>query len=399
MQVAVAGVEDVGDAHRGGVGEAPDLGQHLRQPGARDDAVLHVVRRADPADRGERRLAALPHERPLGRVLRDARLEGVPRGDQPLDLGELRVDLDLRAVELDDEHRDGARRVAALHGRLGRLDREGVHHLDGGGQDPRGDDVADGAGGVLDAAEADEHRLHRLGHPDRPHGHLGGDAERALAADERAEQVVARVLGRGAAEVHDLAVRQHDLRAHHVVDGEAVLEAVRAAGVLGDVAADAADLLRARVGRVRLVVRRGLPGHPQVDDAGLDDDALVVGPDVDDAAQPRQHEQHAVGHRQRAAGQPGAGPARHEGHAGRGARPDRRHHVVAGAGQHHHAGAHAEVGQPVALVRPQLRRVGEDLVGADPDAQPRGELVRGRGQLRGEGRGHRLSRSARTPAG
>ena len=40
-----------------------------------------------------------------------------------------------------------------------------------------------------------------------------------------------------------------------VVDGEAVLEAVRAAGVLGDVAADRADLLARRIGGV--VVARG----------------------------------------------------------------------------------------------------------------------------------------------
>ena len=43
----------------------------------------------------------------------------------------------------------------------------------------------------------------------------------------------------------------------HVVGGEAVLEAVRAAGVLRDVAADGADLLAGRVGRVVEPVRRG----------------------------------------------------------------------------------------------------------------------------------------------
>ena len=40
--------------------------------------------------------------------------------------------------------------------------------------------------------EAGQQRAHRLGQPDQPDGHLGGDAERALGADERAEQVVAR---------------------------------------------------------------------------------------------------------------------------------------------------------------------------------------------------------------
>ena len=54
----------------------------------------------------------------------------------------------------------------------------------------------------------------------------------------------------GAAEVHQLAVRQHRFDAEHVVHGEAVLQAVRAAGVLGDVAADRADDLARRIGRV-----------------------------------------------------------------------------------------------------------------------------------------------------
>ena len=39
-----------------------------RQARARHDAVLHVVVRADPAHRGERRLPSAPHRRPVGRV-------------------------------------------------------------------------------------------------------------------------------------------------------------------------------------------------------------------------------------------------------------------------------------------------------------------------------------------
>ena len=90
--------------------------------------------------------------------------------------------------------------------------------------------------------------------------HLGGDAERALRADERAEQVVAGRVRRPAAQPDQLAVRRDDLRAGHVVGGEAVLEAVRAAGVLRDVAADRADLLAGRVGRVVVAVRARRPG-------------------------------------------------------------------------------------------------------------------------------------------
>ena len=79
---------------------------------------------------------------------------------------------------------------------------------------------------------------------------FGGDAQRALGADEDAEQVVAGGVERFAAEVTIVAVGEHDVQPQHVGGGEAVLEAVGAAGVLGDVAADGADRLRA-TGRAR----------------------------------------------------------------------------------------------------------------------------------------------------
>jgi len=61
-----------------------------------------------------------------------------------------------------------------------------------------------------------------------------------------------------------------------MVDGEAVLQAVRAAGVLGDVAADGADLLAGRVRRVVVALRRDALRHPEVYDAWLYDRALIV---------------------------------------------------------------------------------------------------------------------------
>ena len=64
------------------------------------------------------------------------------------------------------------------------------------------------------------------------------------------EQILHRIAGdvlhAFVAEPHDLAVGEHDLEAHHVVAGDAVLQAAQAAGVLRDVAADGADLHRAR---------------------------------------------------------------------------------------------------------------------------------------------------------
>src|SRR6202008_1980115 len=75
VQVAVAGVEDVGDAQAGLRAERGDLAQHGRDVLARDHAVLDVIVRRDAADRGERGLAAFPGQRAFRVVLRGTDLE------------------------------------------------------------------------------------------------------------------------------------------------------------------------------------------------------------------------------------------------------------------------------------------------------------------------------------
>ena len=82
------------------------------------------------------------------------------------------------------------------------------------------------------------------------HRHLGDDAEQPFRAGHDAEQVVAVGIEMLAAEADDLAGHQHHLEAEHVVGGQAVFQAVHAAGILRDVAADGAGDLRGRIGRV-----------------------------------------------------------------------------------------------------------------------------------------------------
>ncbi len=176
-----------------------------------------------------------------------------------------------------------------------------------------------------------------------PERDLGRDAEGALAAHEGPEQVVAGMLRRRPAEVHHLAAGEHDGGSHDVVDGEAVFQTVRTAGVLGDVAADGADLLRGGIGRVRKVERRTLAGHPQIDDARLDDDPGVVGVDRHDPPHARHDDEHALGDRQRAARQTGPGPAGDERHPCLGAEAKRVDHVLRRLGQHDDRRRHPEV--------------------------------------------------------
>ena len=66
------------------------------------------------------------------------------------------------------------------------------------------------------ALEVEQHRAHRGWRLGQLDADLGGDAEHALAADERAPQVEAARLGVLAADDDDLALREHDLEAEDV---------------------------------------------------------------------------------------------------------------------------------------------------------------------------------------
>ena len=132
VQVAVAGVEDVGHPDAGARRtSSPMRAQHLRQRGARDHAVLDDVVGADPADRGERGLAPLPDQRPLGVVGGDPDLERAVVPAEPLDLGRTARSTSAAGPSSSTmSTAPGAGRVAAVHGRLGGLDGQRVHHLD-----------------------------------------------------------------------------------------------------------------------------------------------------------------------------------------------------------------------------------------------------------------------------
>src|SRR5579875_283646 len=76
MEVPVPGVEHVRHPDAGGCRQIGDRVEHLMQRGPRHHSVLHDVGGADPAHRGERRLAALPDRGPLGSAGRLADLVG-----------------------------------------------------------------------------------------------------------------------------------------------------------------------------------------------------------------------------------------------------------------------------------------------------------------------------------
>src|SRR5262245_3248006 len=88
--------------------------------------------------------------------------------------------------------------------------------------------------------------------------------------------------------------------------GEAVLETMRATGVLGDVAADGACALARRIRRVVIAEGRHCVCHLEIRHAWFDGDAEVRNVDVEDAIEVRQLDHDSFWRRQRAAGEAGA---------------------------------------------------------------------------------------------
>ena len=223
--------------------------------------------------------------------------------------------------------------------------------------------MRDGVARSVDRREPGEERPDGLGHPQDPYGDLHRDPERPLGADEHAEQVGALVIAR---ERHELAVGEDDVGCEYVVDREAVLEAVSAAGVLGDVAPDRADLLTGGIGRVVEALACDGLRDLQVGHARLDDDPTAVEVDLEDAVEPRERDDDPVGDRQRATREPRAGATRDERDAVQVAGADDRLHLGRRAGNDDELGHGPVTRQRIALVRPERRRL--------RDQRARGEL-------------------------
>ena len=141
--------------------------------------------------------------------------------------------------------------VAAADGALIRARAPAISAIDTTG-------AGDAFAGVLRRRKSDQQRARAFRLLEDAHRDLGNDAKQALRAGDDAEQVVAAGVEMLAADTQHLAGDQHDFAAEHVVGGHAVFQAVHAAGIFRDIAADRAGDLRRWVGRV---VKSGMGDH------------------------------------------------------------------------------------------------------------------------------------------
>ena len=290
--------------------------QHLGQALARDGAVHAVVVGRDAADRRERRPCARPRSAAARPRTPETRSSVAPLPSSTARIAAISSATSVGgAVGFAQQDRLGIQVVAGLDEGLDRGGGRLVHHLEAGRDDAGGDDGGHRIAGLLHVVEAGHDHLCHLGLGRELDRDLGDDGEQALGAGHQRQQVVARRIEGVVAELDHLAGHGHAAHAQHVVHGQAVLEAMHAARVLGDIAADGAGDLRAGVGRIVEAVGRGRLGDGEVAHAGLHHGEARHRVEMHDLLHLGQRQHHAVLVRQRAARKAGAGAARHHRHA------------------------------------------------------------------------------------
>ena len=148
--------------------------------------------------------------------------------------------------------------------------------------------------GRLDLGETDHQRARGFRLLQDPHRDLGDDTEQAFRPRDDAHQVIARGFRGLAAYLQDFARDQHDFAAQHIVGGHAVFQAMHAAGILGDIAADRAGYLRRWIGRVIETLICHSIGNSEIGDAGLDHAVEILGMDGEDPVHAQQIDRDAA---------------------------------------------------------------------------------------------------------
>ena len=281
------------------------------------------------------------------------------------------------AVDLDEQMRVAFRQARRAEMLARGLEREAISHLQRGGKEAAAKHALDAGGG--DARVAERGGEHRAGgrRGKEPQRDLGDEAEQALRADEDADEVEAAfIFHRAAAGADQRAVGERDLQAEHVVAGDAVLQAARAAGIGGDVAAERAFLEAGRVGRIKKseLERQGLEFTG--DDARLHHGHTVRGRNFQHAIHAREGDDDAAPARHAAADVAATRSARGDGNLARVREFQQRRDLLRAAGKSN--GLRERPGEP------RIARVG--LQEAASDAMtPRGKsAVRARIQGAGD---------------
>jgi len=244
-----------------------------------------------------------------------------------------------QAFDLDEKNGGAVHRKAGVDVVFDGAEGPTVKHFARGRGDGARGDVHNGVRGVIHGVEDRQQRFDGFGFARKLDGDFGDQGERAFGADEEAGEIVTESVTVFAADPHDFAIGKHKLERGDVIGGDAVGERVRAASVFGNVAADSAGFPTRGIGREIQAVRLGGAREFVVDDAGLDNRALIFRVELENAIHAREDNHHAAGAGERASGKAGAGAAADDGNIVFGSQLDDLRNLFRGFRENNNIGA------------------------------------------------------------
>ena len=191
-----------------------------------------------------------------------------------------------QAFDFDDQYRFGIAGKTNRRAGLNGFDGRSVDHLQRCWNDSRPSDIDDGLRRPVHLIKNCQQRADGFSSAHEPDDCLGNDSHRPFGADEYAAKIVAGRVGHFTAEPKDLSVIEHHFHAENVIRRYAIGKRVRAAGIIGHVAADGTGCLAARVRRIEEAVFRDGFRNINIDDAWFDNSDVVLQIDFQNAIQP-----------------------------------------------------------------------------------------------------------------
>ena len=153
------------------------------------------------------------------------------------------IHLRIRAFHLDDQQGFNIQRITGFCIGLAYFNRQFVHKFHGHRNDAGPDNGRDTGPRLLAARKAEQNRPRPFRRAQNPHAHFGDNAKLPLRPDNQSEQIIARSIHGLAADLDHRAIHQHHFDTQHIIGCRAVFQAMRAAGIHTDIAANRAGQL------------------------------------------------------------------------------------------------------------------------------------------------------------
>ena len=259
--------------------------QNVPQTLARNGGVhAHVIGRQAPAGR-KRVFTAAPEPQPLSLISADRNRGGSTVAQHLAHALDVFLHLFRGAVALTQQNRLRIQVVACVHKVFHRGRHGLVHHLQTGRNNARRNHRRYGLARALNVVKAGHDAAGQLGLGHQLHSHFQRDGQHAFAAYQHTQQVVPRGIERVATQSNGLTCDGKSPHFQHVMQRQAVLEAVHTARVFGHIAANGAGNLAGRVGGIVQIKGSGRLADGQVAHPRLHHSRAACGVHLQDAVE------------------------------------------------------------------------------------------------------------------